>query len=58
MNALLTIGIGSIALAVGTIIGAAIGLGRQDDLMHALAHLLEDPTDKERIDHARKTLLG
>ncbi|MDX9954404.1 MAG: hypothetical protein RBT75_09925 [Anaerolineae bacterium] len=46
------------ALAVGVIIGCALGLGRQDDLMHALAMLVEKPNDPARLEHARAVLHG
>jgi len=46
------------ALLGGVILGCALGLGRQDDLMHALAALLENPTDPVRREHARAVLHG
>lgn len=47
-----------VALAVGVVIGSSFGLGRQDDIMHALAMLLERPTDPNMRENARKVLRG
>lgn len=46
------------ALLGGVILGCSLGLGRQDDLMHALAMLIENPTDPKRRENARKVLQG
>lgn len=46
------------ALLGGVILGCTLGLGRQDDLMHALAMLIENPTDPKRRENARKVLQG
>lgn len=46
------------ALLGGVILGCALGLGRQDDLMHALAMLVEKPNDPARLEHARAVLHG
>ncbi len=50
--------VSAVALSVGVVVGSALGLGRQDDLMHALAMLIERPTDPRMRENARKVLRG
>lgn len=50
--------VSAVALLGGVILGCTLGLGRQDDLMHALALLVENPNDPKRLEHARAVLHG
>ncbi|OQA18741.1 MAG: hypothetical protein BWY63_01946 [Chloroflexi bacterium ADurb.Bin360] len=50
--------VSAVALLGGVILGCTLGLGRQDDLMHALALLVANPNDPKRLEHARAVLHG
>ena len=47
-----------LGLGAGFILSSAIGLGRQDELMDALAKLLKAPNDAEVREYARQVLRG
>lgn len=57
-NILIALIAGLVGFCAGFILCTALSLGRQDDLMCALALLLEDPLDRERREHAKRTLIG
>jgi uncharacterized membrane protein len=42
----------------GFILSSIIGLGRQDELMHALVMLLKSPEDENIREYARQVLRG
>lgn len=43
---------------IGFLLASSFGLQRQDDLMEALAHLLESPLDDQVREAARRVLRG
>ena len=55
--ALLLIGV-VLGCGAGFILSSIIGLGRQDELMHALVMLLKSPEDENIREYARQVLRG
>jgi len=47
-----------VGICVGFMLSAVLTLGRVDDVLHALAMLVEDPTDPARVEHAIAVLRG
>ena len=47
-----------VGICVGFMLSAVLTLGRVDDVLHALAMLVEDPTDPARVEHAIAVLKG
>lgn len=47
-----------IGIGTGFMICAVLTLGRLDDVLHALALLVEDPTDPARVQNALDVLHG
>jgi len=58
MNWLVIVAALIIGIGTGFMICAVLTLGRVDDVLHALALLIEDPTDPARLANALEVLRG
>lgn len=58
MNWLVIVAAFIIGVGVGFMTCSVLTLGRVDDVLHALALLIEDPTDPERLANALEVLRG